>query len=504
MLQAGFPLVVAIFAARIAIVSSSNQAAGQAPLLFADRDGERMVAVLSELGSFAGGDVWSLPNTTASAVRAALERAERLAEREPGSEILFYFSGHADGEGLLMGGERFSYRELRDRLARSRAQVRVAVLDACQSGSATRPKGGRPGTGPAIPAVSEVQVNGAAILAASGAEEVAQESSEIEGSYFTHHLISGLRGAGDRDGNGQVTLAEAYTYVYARTLAATVPSLWGPQHPAYDYRLSGTGDLILTTLRRSRQGIVFAPGLNETYSVFDLSGEVIGEIQTNVARSVRLALPAGGYRISLHRNGEPSATAGEIALTEGRDLTVDRRMLKTVRPEYALAKGGGEDVIAARASDGLFADYALVGRGLATAGISSEFGLTFRHSGPRWSVAPRLSYGEVRPDDVGVPLHLRRYGAAAYVMRRIAIGSVVDLHVGAGAAATRVIQYQIDRSTQSAVVPGLAAALALEIPVTRWVALRCAWDAGIELVPIDGVTETRFATRAIFGIGVRR
>ena len=31
-------------------------------------------------------------------------------------------------------------------------------------------------------------------------------------------------GAGDRDGNGVVTLAEAYAHVYARTLAATVPS----------------------------------------------------------------------------------------------------------------------------------------------------------------------------------------------------------------------------------------------------------------------------------------
>src|SRR4029079_16699288 len=122
-----------------------------------------------------------------------------------------YYSGHADGEGLLLGSERFTYRELRDRLAQSRAQVRVAVLDACNTGSATRPKGGKPGTGPTF-AVAPVRVNGADILAAAGDEELAQESSEIEGSFFTHHLISGLRGGGDLDGNGQVTLAEAYAY----------------------------------------------------------------------------------------------------------------------------------------------------------------------------------------------------------------------------------------------------------------------------------------------------
>jgi hypothetical protein len=42
--------------------------------------------------------------------------------------------------------------------------------------------------------VDPFRVDGAAILAASGAEELAQESSDVEGSYFTHHLISGLRG----------------------------------------------------------------------------------------------------------------------------------------------------------------------------------------------------------------------------------------------------------------------------------------------------------------------
>ena len=52
-----------------------------------------------------------------------------------------------------------------------------------------------------------------------------RESGDIEGSYFTHHMLSALRGAGDRDGNGVVTLAEAYQYAYAHTLGSVAASV---------------------------------------------------------------------------------------------------------------------------------------------------------------------------------------------------------------------------------------------------------------------------------------
>jgi hypothetical protein len=488
---------LALLAARIAIVSSSSDAAGQATLRYPARDADRVAAVLGELGSFAPGDVWTLPKTSVATLREALDRAERRAAQEPGSEIFFYYSGHADPEGLLLGGERFAYRELRERLARSRAQVRVAVLDACNSGSATSPKGGKPGTGAPLPALAPVQVNGAVILAASGADEVAQESGDIDGSVFTHHLISGLRGAGDRDGNGVVTLGEAYAHVYARTLAATVPSLWGAQHPSYDYRLSGTGDLVLTTLRRGGQGIVFSSGRDGIYSVLDAGREVVGEVRVDAARAVRLALPAGRYRVALRTPGGVSAT--DISLTAGADVGVQPSMLERVNPAFALAKGGEPPP-----RNGAFADFALVGRGLATAGVSAEVGLGFRRTWDwtRWSIAPRLSYGETQPE-VGSPFHLQRWGAAAYGLRRLTEGTF-DLNLGAGFALTHVTQGTADGDARRAFIPGLAAVLALEIPLGRVLALRIWWDVGVELLPIDEKLRLRPETRAALGLGVRR
>lgn len=485
-----------MLAARIAIVSSSNQADGQPTLRYADRDGERVGAVLTELGSVAPEDVWRLPNTTVPALRAALDRAEERAAREPASTIIVYYSGHADAEGLLLGGERFSYRELRERLARSHAQVRVAVLDACNAGGATRPKGGHQSSGPVFTPVEPMRVDGAAILAATGAEELAQESSDVEGSYFTHHLISGLRGAGDRDGNGVITLGEAYAYVYARTVAATAPSLWGPQHPSYDYRLSGTGDLALTTLSRGRQGLMFPAASEGTFTVIDGARDVVAEVRADARRSQRLALAPGRYHVTYRSAGR--VAAADVRLLPGADATVSRADLRDVGPELAFAKGG-----ALPARDGVFLDFGLAGRAPSTSAISTELGLLYRHNGARWSLASRLSYGETTLDDLDLSYRLRRFSAAGYLLRLVRAGAL-DLQLGGGVAVTRALQTLSSGIELRATVPWVGGALALEIPVAGWLAARMAWDVGAELVPIDGQWRGRLAVHALLGLGVRR
>jgi hypothetical protein len=498
MLPATALVPAVLLAARIAIITSSSQADGQATLRYADRDAERTAAVLRELGAFDPGDVWLLPQASATALGDALDRAERRAAAEPGTTILLYYSGHADAEGLLLGGQRFTYLELRRRLAASKAQIRVAILDACNSGGATTPKGGRPGAGPAFAPVDPLPVRGAAILAASGAGELAQESSDIDGSFFTHHFISGLRGAGDRDGDGTVTLAEAYTYVYARTIAATVSSLWGTQHPSYDYRLSGTGDLVLTTLTRARQGITFAPAAEGQYTVLDHAGQVVGEVRSDPRRPVRLMLPTGPYRVALRAQGR--MLAADVDLRSGTDAVVDRRALREVGPELASAKGGLPPP-----RNALFVDYALVGRSPAGGAVSSEVGLSYARSGPRWSLGPRLSYGEASADGGGSDFlyRLRRLTAAVYGLRRVSVGAL-DLQVGAAGTVTYADQRLAAGPDFTATIPGLAAALAVEIPIGSRLAVRLAWDAGAELVPIDGSARIRPALRGALGFGVRR
>src|SRR4029453_1016686 len=107
-----------------------------------------------------------------------------------------YFSGHADEQGLMLGRELMPYRDLRAAVSAIGADVGITILDACASG---------------------------AITPSSSEDEAAQESERLRGSFFTHALLSGLRGAADVSDDGKVTLNEAYQFAFQETLAPPTP-----------------------------------------------------------------------------------------------------------------------------------------------------------------------------------------------------------------------------------------------------------------------------------------
>jgi hypothetical protein len=334
-------LAALVFAGRVAIVASAGVADGQASLRYAERDADRVASVLRELGGF--DRIYQLREPGAQALREALAAVEREAAGDPNLEVVFYYSGHADDQGMLLDHERFAFAELRTRLEQSRALVRVAFLDACYAGGIVRPKGGHPAPSYTLDNVEPPHVRGAAIIAAGTASELAQESSEIEGSYFTHHMLSGLRGAGDRDGNGLVTLAEAYQYAYSHTLAATLPSVWGPQHPSYEYRLSGTGDLVMTRVGRDRRALSFPPtlaGRARAYVVSNTADEVLAEVAGRPDARVRIVLPAGRYRVIARDDSQSARAEVSVGAAPGPDVLVEAGTFQPIATELALAKGG--------------------------------------------------------------------------------------------------------------------------------------------------------------------
>ena len=77
-----------------------------------------------------------------AAVHEMSRRVGLARQARAHTEVMLYYSGHADEEGLLLGEERLPYRELRALLDEMDADVRIAVLDACASGAITRIKGG--------------------------------------------------------------------------------------------------------------------------------------------------------------------------------------------------------------------------------------------------------------------------------------------------------------------------------------------------------------------------
>jgi len=97
------------------------------------------------------------------------DMAKRTSEHSRRVEVIFYYSGHSDTEGLLLGGEKLKYRRLRSSFNDIRADVRIGILDSCFSGEFTRLKGGTR----QAPFMSDsaYEMKGYAFLSSSSSEE---------------------------------------------------------------------------------------------------------------------------------------------------------------------------------------------------------------------------------------------------------------------------------------------------------------------------------------------
>jgi hypothetical protein len=216
-----------------------------------------MAEVLHEVGGVRPENVTLLRGQDAGTVRRTLIAVnDRVRAAGAQTVLVVYYSGHADAGALHLGATQLEMSELEQLVRGSAASFRLLILDACRSGALTRVKGGT-----AIPPfdirLSErVAGEGAVFLTSSSASEDSQESDEIKGSFFTHALVSGLLGAADENGDGRVTLDEAYRYAYEATLRASSRTLAGIQHPTFQYEVRGQGDVVLATLDMASKALV--------------------------------------------------------------------------------------------------------------------------------------------------------------------------------------------------------------------------------------------------------
>lgn len=329
---------IAAAAARFAIVAGTNEgASGRPRLWFAEKDAERFFRALRELGGFDEVRVVNVRGPHADAFRDALAVTEvRVAAARARGErtlLVVYFSGHAGQSGLEFGSARVSYDELRSVVARSSAEARVVIVDACEAGALTQVKGATPSA--AIDFVlPDSEVEGTAFIASTALGEAAQESAQLGGSFFTHNLDVALRGAGDADGDGQVTLAEAFRYTASRTVSATVGTAQGPQHPTYDFRMSGRGEVVLADLRRAEAHLRIPADPGALY-VLRGPHQWLAEIQAG-STPLRLAMPAGHFEVE--RRTRDGRARGGVSLATGDDRELP--LLQPTRYEVARSKGG--------------------------------------------------------------------------------------------------------------------------------------------------------------------
>ncbi|HXU81454.1 MAG TPA: caspase family protein [Polyangia bacterium] len=309
---------------RFAVVIGSNTGGAERKTLrYAEHDAARLAAVLRELGSFHSSDLVLVTGPGAAATRRALGNLRTLVQAarrdQPGSRALalVYYSGHSNGRTLELGPEKMEFSEVQQALADTGADLRLLIVDACQSGAVVASKGGSPG--PAFELDTSGSSGGDAILTSAAPSEEALESAELEGSFFSHHLLSGLRGAADANRDGRVDLSEAYRYAAARTVAETSATLYGAQHPSYHLRLSGQSDVALTELPATRAAVEVTGDFDRVLFFDALTGKVAGEWAGGTAR--RLALTPGPYLVKASKDGRVSKGRLTLAIGESRRLT---------------------------------------------------------------------------------------------------------------------------------------------------------------------------------------
>ncbi len=298
---------------RFALVAGVNDGGPtRVRLRYARSDAEHVAHVLQRLGGVAAADEVLLLDPDDVGLRAAFRAVEariRAVRSTHRAELVLYYSGHSDEQGLLLRGTHVPYLEVRRWLESVGAQVRIAIVDSCSSGALTRDKGGQ--RAPPFLIDTSSAVKGHAILTSSAADEASQESDRIAASFFTYFLITGLRGAADTNLDGKVTVNEAYQFAFAETLARTERTRSGAQHPGYDIQLVGSGDVVVTDLRGTDATLVFPEAVSGRFFVRDREGRLVAELRKLAGRPVELGVDAGAYRI-VRDDGE---RLGEAQLT---------------------------------------------------------------------------------------------------------------------------------------------------------------------------------------------
>lgn len=323
----------------VVAVSANNGGAGRPMLRYAESDARSFAKVLKEMGGVLPQNVILVKEPSVVALQKEFANLDAKILQDKASngrdEVLVYYSGHADEKGLRLGEETYAWKDLRNRIDALSADVKIAVIDACGSGAITRVKGGK-----AVPAFMVDQssdMKGYAFITSSTQDESSQESDKLKGSFFTHSLVSGLRGAGDLSSDGKVTLSEAYQFAFNETLQKTETTLGGAQHPSRDMNLAGTGDVVMTDLRATSAGLDLDENVAGRLYIRDDNGELVAELNKKQGHAMSLGLPAGNYTVNLQHGIDYMGTS--VKLVNGKREKISMGNFTSVVAEQTVFRG---------------------------------------------------------------------------------------------------------------------------------------------------------------------
>jgi Caspase domain len=322
------------------IVGENHGAPSEEVLRYAQTDADRLREVLIDVGQFLPENVALLHDTSADSFRATLIRMnDRLRTSASPALLVVFYSGHADAAALHLGESTLPLEQLEALVRGSAADFRLLIVDACRSGALTRAKGGSPVPKPLVELGERLPADGVVFWTSSSADEDAQESDDIKGSFFSHYLVSALLGAADDNHDGAISLAEAYQYASTNTVRASSKTLAGIQHATFRYETHGLSDVALTWLEaRDRAQLTLPSGRDYLFFQNNAEGSVVAEVGARQAER-RISLRPGRYFV--RARGVDHLLEGTVTLAAGTPQPLDERRLERVEYSRLVRKGLG-------------------------------------------------------------------------------------------------------------------------------------------------------------------
>jgi len=273
---------------RIGLFIGANEGNyGQEKLRFAESDAEAVSRVFSELGGINEEDNIKIPqpqltpailNSWLEVIKSQLADAKRNGQR---TEFIFYYAGHSERGNLNLGSQPYPTLGLLERIQNIEADTRIVILDMCYAGDAAR--------GESAP----ISFDGCTVLTSTKANEESVEKTEINSTFFTHSLVTGLRGAADANGDANVTLKELYNFVNEQVRKKT-----RDQNPQFNSKNTGSEETVLTNTALARARFIIGGDVTGRISIWDNSRKILLSDLTKDNQSVmNLAFDFGDYQL---------------------------------------------------------------------------------------------------------------------------------------------------------------------------------------------------------------
>lgn len=294
---------------RYALIAGANNGGPQKTLLkYAINDAQNFKNVMIELADLPDSNIIFLKEPSVSEFKNSLINLNahilKTKSQFPQirNELFIYYSGHADENGLLLNLNRFEYNSLRKIIDSIDTDIRIVIIDACASGNITRIKGGKKREG--FLNNNTPPLTGYVFLTSSSNTEVSQESDNLKSSFFTYNLVNGLRGAADLNSDQKVSLNEAYNYSFNSTIQNTQNIKMGTQHPSYDMKLTGSGNMIITDLRKATYKLSFDKDIEGEIFINSLSTNTVIETRKTKGNILTFGLDEKIYDICIKTSNE--------------------------------------------------------------------------------------------------------------------------------------------------------------------------------------------------------